>query len=299
MDVASIDVRAAFVTPNLLNRLRRRIFNGLGWGLMALAFLSLAAAMISIFVLVFVRGAHVLSFRIFAQTTQGMTGGLLNAIEGTVVISFGGILLAMPPGIAAGIYLSEFRRGYLAPVLLFLSDVLVGVPSIVVGYFAYILMVVGMGWHFSVAAAAIALAIISLPYITRTTEVALRAVPNSLREAGLGLGMNTGTVILRICLPMATPGILTGILLALSISVGETAPLIYTAGWSDYLWTGHLTNEPVGYLTYVIWTAISEPSQAAHALAYAAAFLVTLFVLFISVATRIVVARRGGAYRAL
>jgi len=299
MDVASINVRAAFVTPNLLNRLRRRIFNGLGWGLMALAFLSLAAAMISIFVLVFVRGAHVLSFRIFAQTTQGMTGGLLNAIEGTVVISFGGILLAMPPGIAAGIYLSEFRRGYLAPVLLFLSDVLVGVPSIVVGYFAYILMVVGMGWHFSVAAAAIALAIISLPYITSTTEVALRAVPNSLREAGLGLGMNTGTVILRICLPMATPGILTGILLALSISVGETAPLIYTAGWSDYLWTGHLTNEPVGYLTYVIWTAISEPSQAAHALAYAAAFLVTLFVLFISVATRIVVARRGGAYRAL
>jgi phosphate transport system permease protein len=299
MDVASIDVRAAFVTPNLLNRLRRRIFNGLGWGLMALAFLSLAAAMISIFVLVFVRGAHVLSFKIFAQTTQGMTGGLLNAIEGTAVISFGGILLAMPPGIAAGIYLSEFSRGYLAPVLRFLSDVLVGVPSIVVGYFAYILMVVGMGWHFSVAAAAIALAIISLPYITRTTEVALRAVPNSLREAGLGLGMNTGTVILRICLPMATPGILTGILLALSISVGETAPLIYTAGWSDYLWTGHLTNEPVGYLTYVIWTAISEPSQAAHALAYAAAFLVTLFVLFISVATRIVVARRGGAFRAL
>jgi len=299
MDVGTIDVRAAFVTPNLLNRLRRRIFNGLGWGLMALAFLSLAAAMISIFVLVFVRGAHVLSFRIFAQTTQGMTGGLLNAIEGTAVISFGGILLAMPPGIAAGIYLSEFRRGYLAPVLLFLSDVLVGVPSIVVGYFAYILMVVGMGWHFSVAAAAIALAIISLPYITRTTEVALRAVPNSLREAGLGLGMNTGTVILRICLPMATPGILTGILLALSISVGETAPLIYTAGWSDYLWTGHLTNEPVGYLTYVIWTAISEPSQAAHALAYAAAFLVTLFVLLISVATRLVVARRGGAYRAL
>jgi phosphate transport system permease protein len=293
MDVASIDVRAAFVTPNLLNRLRRRIFNGLGWGLMALAFLSLAAAMISIFVLVFVRGAHVLSFKIFAQTTQGMTGGLLNAIEGTAVISFGGILLAMPPGIAAGIYLSEFSRGYLAPVLRFLSDVLVGVPSIVVGYFAYILMVVGMGWHFSVAAAAIALAIISLPYITRTTEVALRAVPNSLREAGLGLGMNTGTVILRICLPMATPGILTGILLALSISVGETA------GWSDYLWTGHLTNEPVGYLTYVIWTAISEPSQAAHALAYAAAFLVTLFVLFISVATRIVVARRGGAFRAL
>lgn len=299
MDVTVSEVRAAIVTPTLACSLRRRIFNGLGWGLTALAFLGLAAAMISIFVLVFLRGAGVLSVRIFTQTTAGMTGGLLNAIEGTAVISFGGLLLAIPPGIAAGIYLSEFRRGYLAPVLRFLSDVLVGVPSIVIGYFAYILLVIGLGWHFSVAAAAIALAMMSLPYITRTTEVALRAVPNTLREAGLGLGVNTGTVILRICLPMAAPGILTGILLALSISVGETAPLIYTAGWSDYLWNGHLTNEPVGYLTYVIWTAIGEPNQAAHALAYAAAFLVTFFVLLISLGTRIVLARRGIARRTL
>jgi phosphate transport system permease protein len=298
MGVTTADVRAAIVTPNLVNNLRRRVFNVLGWGLTALAFLTLGAAMISILVLVFLRGAHALNTSIFTQLTAGMTGGLINAIEGTVVISFGGILLAIPPGIAAGIYLSEFRRGYLAPVLRFLSDVLVGVPSIVVGYFAYVTMVVDLGWHFSAAAAAIALAIISLPYITRTTEVALRGVPNTLREAGLGLGVNTGTVIVRICLPMAAPGVLTGILLALSISVGETAPLIYTAGWSDYLWTGHLTNEPVGYLTYVIWTAISEPSESAHALAYAAAFLVTFFVLLISVATRIVITRRGGAQRA-
>ena len=298
MDVASADVRAAIVTPNLANSLRRRVFNGLGWGLTAFAFLALGAAMVSILVLVFFRGAHALNLSIFSQLTAGMTGGLLNAIEGTVVISFGGILLAIPPGIAAGIYLSEFRRGYLAPILRFLSDVLVGVPSIVVGYFAYVTMVVDLGWHFSAAAAAIALAIISLPYITRTTEVALRAVPNTLREAGLGLGVNTGTVIMRICLPMAAPGVLTGILLALSLSVGETAPLIYTAGWSDYLWTGHLTNEPVGYLTYVIWTAISEPSESAHALAYAAAFLVTCFVLIISVATRVVLTRRGSAHRA-
>lgn len=299
MDVISADVRAAIVTPNLANSLRRRIFNSMGWGLTAFAFLALGAAMVSILVLVFLRGAHTLNLSIFTQLTAGMTGGLLNAIEGTVVISFGGILLAIPPGIAAGIYLSEFRRGYLAPILRFLSDVLVGVPSIVVGYFAYVTMVVDLGWHFSAAAAAIALAIISLPYITRTTEVALRAVPNTLREAGLGLGVNTGTVIMRICLPMAAPGVLTGILLALSISVGETAPLIYTAGWSDYLWTGHLTNEPVGYLTYVIWTAISEPSESAHALAYAAAFLVTCFVLIISVATRVVLTRRGGAQRAV
>lgn len=298
MDVAAADVRSVIVTPNLAVSLRRRIFNGLGWTLMALAFVALAAAMLSILIMVLVRGAHALNGKIFTTLTAGMTGGLLNAIEGTAVMSFGGILLAIPPGIAAGIYLSEFRRGFLAPVLRFLADVLVGVPSIVVGYFAYVTMVVDLGWQFSAAAAAIALAIISLPYVTRTTEVALRAVPNTLREAGLALGANTGTVIMRICLPMAAPSILTGILLALSISVGETAPLIYTAGWSDYLWTGHLTQEPVGYLTYVIWTAITEPYEGAHALAYAAAFLVTIFVLIISVATRIVLYRRAGSYRA-
>jgi phosphate transport system permease protein len=297
MDVAIADVRTAIVTPNLANSLRRRIFNGLGWALVIFAFVALGAAMVSILVMVFMRGAHALNGKIFTQTTQGMTGGLLNAIEGTAAMSFGGILIAIPPGIAAGIYLSEFRSGYLAPILRFLSDVLVGVPSIVVGYFAYVTMVVDLGWHFSAAAAAIALAIISLPYIARTAEVALRAVPNTLREAGLGLGITPGTVIMRICLPMAAPSILTGILLALSVSVGETAPLIYTAGWSDYLWTGHLTNEPVGYLTYVIWTAISEPDEGAHALAFAAAFLVTVFVLLISVATRIVITRRGNAQR--
>ncbi len=290
-----VDVRAAITNPTLGGRLRRQVFNGLGWAASAATFLLLSGAMLSILVLVFLRGAHALNLGVFTHLTAGMTGGLLNAIEGTVVMSFGGILLAIPPGIAAGIYLSEFRRGFLAPTLRFLSDVLVGVPSIVVGYFAYATMVVDLGWHFSAAAASIALAIISLPYICRTTEVALNQVPNALREAGYALGANTGTVIMRICLPMAAPSILTGILLALSVSVGETAPLIYTAGWSDYLWTGHLTNEPVGYLTYVIWTAIAEPFEGAHALAYAAAFLVTFFVLLIGVGTRIALHSRIGA----
>ena len=295
MDVAVADVRTAIVSPTFGRNLRRRIFNGLGWGLCALTFLLLGGAMLSILILVFLRGFHALDLKVFTHVTEGTGGGLLNAIEGTAVMSFGGILLAMPPGIAAGIYLAEFRRGFLAPSIRFLSDVLVGVPSIVVGYFAYVTMVVDLGWQFSAAAASIALAIICLPYITRTTEVALRQVPTTLREAGFALGANTGTVIMRICLPMAAPSILTGILLALSISVGETAPLIYTAGWSSYMWTGHLTKEPVGYLTYVIWAFITEPFESAHALAYAAAFLVTFFVLLIGVAARIVLYRRAGA----
>ncbi len=278
-------------------RLRRRIMDRVSWGLMALAFLSLGGAMTSILAMVFMRGAHALTWSVLTTVTEGVGGGLLNAIEGTLVLSLGGILLAVPIGVAAGIYLSEFDGGLFAPVVRFLADVLVGVPSIVVGYFGYVTMVAGLGWKFSVLAGSIALAIIALPYISRTSEMAMRQVPHSVREAAYALGATDSKVIMRVCLPMALPAILTGVLLALAIAVGETAPLIYTAGWSNYMWNGHLTNAPIGYLTYAIWAFITEPFTSAHELAYAAAFLVTLLVLLISVASRVLldenVRRRG------
>ncbi len=294
MGVSPADVRAAITRPSPLRAMQRRLFNYAGWGLSALTFLLLGGAMVWILAMVFVRGAGTMNLKVLTQVTQGVGGGLLNAIEGTLLLAIGGVLLSVPPGIAAGIYLSEYDGGWLAPVLRFMSDVLVGVPSIVVGYFGYVTMVDTLGWKFSLAAGSIALAIISLPYVTRTSEVAFRQVPRTLREAGFGLGCTPGTVILRICLPMATPAILTGVLLALAISVGETAPLIYTAGWSNYLWSGHLTNEPIGYLTYAIWSFIQEPFASAHALAFAAAFFVTVFVLIISVIARAVTMRRQG-----
>lgn len=265
----------------------RRFLDFVGWSLCALAFVLLSAAMVWILVMIFLRGSRSISWYVVSHVTQGVGGGLLNAIEGTVLLAVGGILLAIPPGIAAGLYLAEFDTGKFGPVLRFLADVLVGVPSIVIGYFSYVTMVSDLGWKFSLAAGSIALAIIALPYICRTTEMAIRQVPRSMREAAYGLGATDSKVSLGICLPIAMPGVLTGILLALAISVGETAPLIYTAGWSNYLWTGHFTNEPVGYLTYAIWAFITEPFQSAHALAYAAAFFVTLFVLIISVISRV------------
>lgn len=286
-------VRQSILHPRPLAVWRRRCVNGLGWGLSGLAFLLLAGAMVSILVMVFRRGAGALSWTVLSQITVGTGGGLLNAIEGTAVLAFGGVLLSVPPGLAAGIYLAEYPRGVLAPVLRFLTDVLVGVPSIVVGYFVYVTLVVNEGWKFSVAAGSIALAIIALPYIARTSEGAIRGVPNRIREAGYALGATPGKVILRITVPMAIPSILTGVLLALAISVGETAPLIYTAGWSSYMWNGRLTHAPIGYLTYVIWAFITEPFAGAHALAYAAAFFVTLFVLLISLASRILLYRRA------
>lgn len=274
--------------------LSRRLFDCLGWGLCGGAFILLGGTMVWILVVVFLRGVNALNLQVMTHVTVGTGGGLLNAIEGTLVLAITGIVLAAPPGLAAGIYLAEFDHGHLAPAIRFMADVLVGVPSIVIGYFGYVTMVVALGWRFSVAAGGVALAIISLPYICRTTEMALRQVPRALREAAYALGAGDGRVTMGICVPAALPGILTGILLALAISVGETAPLIYTAGWSSYLWTGHFTNEPIGYLTYVIWTFISEPFESAHALAYAAAFLVTLFVLVTSILMRAVLDENAG-----
>jgi len=210
-----------------------------------------------------------------------------NAIEGTAVLSAGALLLAVPFGAASGIYISEYRHGVWAPTVRFLADILVGVPSIVLGYFGYVTMVEGLGWNFSVAAGSITLAIICLPYICRTTELALQQVSPDLREAAFALGANDRRVITRICLPAALPAMLTGILLALAISVGETAPLLYTAGWSDFLWNGRLTHSLIGYLTYAIWTFINELFTSAHALAYAAAFLVTIFVLIVNIVSRL------------
>jgi phosphate transport system permease protein len=274
--------------------LRRRLFAWLGWSLSVLAFLLLGSATVWILVTVFERGFSALTIEVLTHVTEGTGGGLLNAIEGTTLLALGGLLLAVPPGLAAGIYLAEFDDGLFAPALRFLADVLVGVPSIVIGYFGYVTMVVDLGWKFSVAAGSVALAIISLPYICRTSEMAIRQVPRGLREAAFALGAGEGRVAMGICLPAALPAVLTGVLLALAISVGETAPLLYTAGWSNYLWNGHLTNEPIGYLTYAIWAFITEPFAGAHALAYAAALFVTLFVLVIGIVSRLLLDENAG-----
>lgn len=274
-------------------RLRRReIVGGIGWCLFGLSLLALTGAMAWILVMVFVRGLAAMTPAVFLQVTEGTGGGLLNAIEGTAVIAVGTLVLAVPFGIAAGIYVSEYRWTAWARIIRFLSDVLVGVPSIVLGYFGYVTMVEWLGWHFSVAAACITLAVLCLPYICRSTELALREVSDSLREAGYAMGAGAARVTFGLCLPAALPGVLTGVLLALAISVGETAPLLYTAGWSSYLWNGHVVNSPIGYLTYAIWAFINEPFASANALAYVAALLTTAFVLVINLASRLILLRK-------
>ncbi len=271
--------------------IRRATTSAIGWIACGIALLLVIGPLIDIVWVVTYRGASAFSLELLTTDTNGTGGGLLNAIEGTAVLSFGAMLIAVPIGVAAGIYLSEYGNNKLGGTIRFLSDVLTGTPSIVLGYFSYIVFVISLGWAFSALAGAITLAILIVPYLARITELALRQVPNTMREAAFALGAREPAVIFKIVLPSAASGVVTGALLALAISVGETAPLIYTAGWSNYSWDGRLTHSPIGYLTYVIWSFIDQPFAESHALAFAAAFLVMLVVLAINIGVRLAVRR--------
>lgn len=274
--------------------LKRRWISRFWWTLAGLSLFILGFSLLYLLGFVFLHGIGALGLTTFTQNTQGIAGGLRNAIVGSLLISGLALMMAIPVGVSAGIYLAEYDYiPAVGGIARFISDVLVGVPSIILGYFGYITMVVYAGWKFSLLAASITLAIMMLPYIARTTEMALRDIPPAIRESAYALGAGDGRVTLGVMLPAARTGVLTGILLSLSISLGETAPLIYTANWSNYLWEGHFTNEPVAYLTYVIWSYIGEPYSSAHKLAYAAAFLIVFIVLGINVFARYVLRNKG------
>jgi phosphate transport system permease protein len=284
---ASASIKAARTGKEI----RRAILSNIGWIACVVALLCVIGPLLDIVGTVGYYGLSAFSVKLFTTTGDGASGGLLNAIEGTFVITIGAMLFAVPIGVGAGIYLSEYGNNRLGSTIRFLSDVLTGTPSVVLGYFSYIVFIITLGWDFSLLAAAITIAILIVPYLARITELALRQVPVAMREAGFALGATESTVVSKIVLPGAASGVITGALLALAISVGETAPLIYTAGWSSSLWHGKLTHEPVGYLTYVIWTAFEQPTSEAHALAFAAAFLVMLVVLVINIGVRLTVRR--------
>lgn len=270
---------------------RRRVVNAIGWTLFGLAFAVLALALLDIAFVVFQRGLPALSVALFTEPTNGIGGGLLNAILGTFLLTFGALLLAVPVGIFGGVYVAEYSAQPFARTVRYLSDVLVGVPSIVFGLFGYLTMVTWLGWQFSLLAGCITLALMIVPYILRTTELALRGVDPGLREAAYALGARHATVTLKVALRACRAQVSTGALLAMAISMGETAPLIYTVNWSNYVWGGHLTHEPIAYLTYVIWSFINQPFESAQALAYAAALLITLFVLAITLCSRLLLSR--------
>jgi len=236
-------------------------------------------------------GLASINVALFTQMTPppGETGGMLNAFFGSAVMSVLGIVLGAPIGVLAGTFLAEYaNRTWLGETVRFVNDILLSAPSIVLGLFVYTLVVAPMG-HFSALAGAISLGFIVLPVVVRTTDEMLRLVPAQMREAALSLGVPQWKVIVQVLYRASLPGIVTGILLALARMSGETAPLLFTALNNQY-WTTDLS-APMANVPVVIFQYAMSPYDSWHTLAWAGAFVLTLFVLAVSLAARAIVAR--------
>ena len=233
-------------------------------------------------------GFHAFSTDLFTQMTPppGSKGGLLNAIAGSVLMATMGTLIGTPIGILAGIYLAEFgSRGWLAPVTRFINDILLSAPSIVIGLFIYEAYVFRVG-HFSAWAGSLALALIVVPVVIRTTENMLKLVPDSLREAAAALGTPQWKMILMVTLRSVRAGVITGILLAVARISGETAPLLFTA-LNNQFWTSNL-DAPMANLPVVIFQFAMSPYSDWQQLAWAGALLITMAVLLLNILARTV-----------
>jgi phosphate transport system permease protein len=252
---------------------------GLGWLVLILA------------VLLF-HGFGGLSLAVFTQNTPppGSEGGLLNAIVGSVAMTALAIAIGTPIGILAGTYMAEYgRHGKLATVVRFINDILLSAPSIVIGLFIYEVMVAPMG-HFSGYAGAVALAVIVIPVVVRSTEDMLRLVPDTLREAAASIGLPRSHMIVRIAYRAARAGIVTGILLAIARISGETAPLLFTALNNQFFTTD--MNAPMPSLPVVIFQFALSPYEEWQRLAWTGALLITVTVLALSIFARSLTARR-------
>ena len=235
-------------------------------------------------------GALNLDFFIEMPAPVGETGGgMANALAGTGILIALGALIGLPTGILAGIYLAEHGENPLATMVRFMADVLSGIPSIVVGVVAYVLVVLPMK-HFSALAGGVALAILMIPTVTRTTEEMLRLVPGSYREAALALGIPRWKTTLRIILPAALKGITTGVLLSIARAAGETAPLLFTA-LGNRFWSTTI-DQPIASLTVFIYDYAKAPFEDWNRQAWAAAFVLIALIFVISLIFRIVTRRQ-------
>ncbi|NYH18807.1 phosphate ABC transporter permease PstA [Paraburkholderia bryophila] len=233
-----------------------------------------------------INGFGALGLSLFTQMTPppGQQGGLLNALYGSFLMIGIASVIGVPLGLMAGIYLAEYaRRTRLGAVVRFVNDILLSAPSIVIGLFTYELIVRQVG-HFSGWAGAVALAIIMLPVVIRTTDEMLQLIPDSMREAALSLGIPRWKISSRILLKAASAGIVTGALLAVARISGETAPLLFTALNNQYWST--TPNGPLANIPVVIFQFAMSPYEAWHTLAWAGAFLMTVFVLALAILSR-------------
>jgi phosphate transport system permease protein len=254
--------------------------------------LSLAATVFGLGWLVLILGTLLwegfsgLSLAVFTEMTPppGSSGGLLNPIMGSLVLTALAVVIGTPIGILAGTYMAEYgRHERLTSVVRFINDILLSAPSIVIGLFIYEVMVYPMG-HFSGWAGAVALAVIVIPVVVRTTEDMLTLVPDTLREAAASIGLPRSLMIMRIAYRAAKAGMITGILLAVARISGETAPLLFTA-LNNQFWSSNL-NAPVASLPVVIFQFALSPYKDWQALAWTGALIITMTVLVLSITAR-------------
>src|SRR2546425_1722230 len=284
--------RTLIMIPDRALHARRRRRNGIAMGL------SLAATLFGLGWLVLILGVLVwkgfggLSLKVFTEMTPppGSDGGLLNPIIGSLILTGLAVLIGTPIGILAGTYMAEYGRyDRLTSVVRFINDILLSAPSIVVGLFIYEIMVAPMG-HFSGLAGAVALAVIVIPVVVRTTEDMLLLVPDPLREAAVSIGTPRAFVIAKVCYRAAKAGMITGGLLAIARISGETAPLLFTA-LNNQFWSTNL-NAPISSLPVVIFQFALSPYKDWQKLAWTGALIITFTVLALSIAARALSASR-------
>jgi phosphate transport system permease protein len=261
-------------------------------GLTALCALFAVASLFFILGYIVVGGIRALSLGFLVNTPKPIgepNSGIANAIVGSVILIALGSVVGMPVGILAGIYLSEFGSNKFGLVLRFLIDTLTGTPSIIVGVFVWTVMVHPMG-HFSALSGGVALGIMMMPIVARTTEEMIRLVPHSLREAGLALGAPMWRVTLGVVLRTAASGVATGAMLAVARIAGETAPLLFTALGLNYLSTNLL--QPMASLTVQIYYYAQSPYEEWHDMAWAATLVLVTMILVLNVAVKILTRNR-------
>ncbi|MBC7693687.1 MAG: phosphate ABC transporter permease PstA [Methylotenera sp.] len=237
-------------------------------------------------------GLHVNFFTSLPKPVGEVGGGMANAVLGSLILITLASLIGIPVGIATGVYLSEYGKTKLSMILRFCTELLAGVPSIIIGIFAYSLFVIPMG-RFSSYAGGAALAVIMIPTVARTTEELLKLVPVHIREAGLALGISRWKVTLIIVLRGSLSGIMTGVMLGLARVTGETAPLLFTALGSQY-WPRSL-DQPIASLPVQIYTYAISPFEEWHQQAWTGALVLVLFVFILNLTTRMILKRHAPA----
>ncbi|HEY3581703.1 MAG TPA: phosphate ABC transporter permease PstA [Pyrinomonadaceae bacterium] len=269
----------------------RRVNSAVMTGLTALCTVLAVGALLIILSYIAWEGIGSLNFRFLVDSPKpvGEGGGIGNAILGSLWLLLLSSVFGLPIGIAVGVYLAEIGRGRIGSAVRFIVDTLTGVPSIVTGVFVYAILVLPMK-HFSAFAGGVALALIMVPIVARTTEEMLKLVPHSMREGALALGAPQWRVIVGVVLPAAAPGIATGAMLAIARISGETAPLLFTAFGSRFFPTS--LNEPIASLTVQIYNYAISPYDEWHAQAWAATLVLMTLVLGINIIVRFLTRRR-------